>query len=279
MSTLRGILILALLVISSGAALQVDVPEIVPEGEPFLLRISGEGDGAGLTLRWLDRELHPRVERSKSGFISTALLGVGMHERLEADSYTLEVEQGGEILRKLIMREAKSYPEQHLTVEKKYNELAQETLDRHYQEKAATRKALDTISKDRHWALPLSRPVLGDKTSDFGLRRFFNEEPKNPHSGVDLHAARGDSAFACAAGRVILIGDHYFAGNSVYVDHGEGVISMYFHLDEILVEEGQNLARGQVLGRAGSTGRVTGPHLHWGLSLQGQLVDPMLLVD
>ncbi len=279
MTRLRSILISALLVISSGAALQVEAPEYVAEGEPFLVTISGDGDGEGLLVRWLDREIAPKVEAGAKGFRASALLGVGMREKLEADSYTLEVEVGPELLRKLIVREAKAYPEQHLSVDNKYNELDQETLDRHGREKAATRKALNTISQNRRWALPLTRPVPGDKTSDFGLRRFFNEVPKNPHSGVDLRAARGDSVLACAAGLVLLAGDHYFAGNSVYVDHGEGVVSMYFHLDEISVEEGEELSCGQLLGRAGSTGRVTGPHLHWGLSLQGQLVDPMLLVD
>ncbi len=276
---LRIALISALLVFAGGAALQVDCPGTVPEGEPFLVAVSGEGTGEDLLLRWLDREIRPVAEPMGSGFRALALLGVGMREKLEADSYTLELEAGGEILRKLILREDKAYPEQHLTVEKKYSELSEEDLARHRREKQATRSALGTISKGRSWALPLSRPVPGEKTSDFGLRRFFNEEPKNPHSGVDLRAADGDSVLACAAGRVILAGDHYFAGGSVYLDHGEGVISMYFHLSEILVKEGQALARGELLGRAGSTGRVTGPHLHWGLSLQGQLVDPMLLVD
>ncbi len=276
---LRWIFLAALLTTTSGVALDVDCPESVPEGEPFLVTVSGEGTGAGLLIRWLDREIHPRVERSDSGFRARLLLGVGMREKLEADSYTLEVEVDEEILRRLVLRETKAYPEQHLTVEKKYNELSAETLERHRLEKASTRKAMDEISPERRWTLPLARPVPGEKTSDFGLRRFFNEEPKNPHSGVDLRAAKGDSVFACAAGRVTLTGDHYFAGNSIYVDHGDGVISMVFHLSEILVEEGQSLARGQVIGLAGSTGRVTGPHVHWGLSLQGQLVDPMLLVD
>lgn len=276
---LRSILILALLATSSGAALQVESPDLVAEGEPFLVTITGEGRGENLRVKWLDHEFAPQVETGVNGFRARVLLGVGMREKLEADSYTLEVEVEGERLRKLIVREAKAYPEQHLTVENKYNELTQENLDRHGREKAATGEALNTLSRIRRWTLPMMRPVPGDKTSDFGLRRFFNEVPKNPHSGVDLRAARGDSILACAAGEVLLAGGHYFAGNSVYLDHGEGVVSMYFHLDEILVEEGEELSRGQLLGRAGSTGRVTGSHLHWGLSLQGQLVDPMMLVD
>ncbi|MBN2170118.1 MAG: M23 family metallopeptidase, partial [Candidatus Krumholzibacteriota bacterium] len=91
--------------------------------------------------------------------------------------------------------------------------------------------------------------------------------------------AAGAPVRACAAGRVVLAGDHFFAGRCVYVDHGQGLVSMYFHLSEILVAEGQMLARGEVLGRVGESGRVTGPHLHWGLAVQGQLVDPLLLAE
>lgn len=269
----------ALLLVLSGVALEVDCPRTVPEGEPFQVEIRGNGDGAGLALIWLDREIRPRVECVNGSFRATALLGVGMHERLEADSYTLEVSLDDERIRRLVLREAKDYPQQRLTVANEYNELSPETQTRYEGELAATQEALETISEPRRWTIPLSRPVPGEKTSDFGLRRFFNEVPKNPHSGVDLRAAAGDTVSACADGVVILAGDHYFAGNSVYLDHGEGVVSLYFHLSEILVEEGRLLRRGETIGRAGSTGRVTGPHLHWGLSLQGQLVDPLLLLE
>ncbi len=270
--------LLGILANGQGWSLEMRCPSTVPEGEPFLVEIRGGGTGDDLVLRWLDREIRPQVDVSEEGFVAEVLLGVGMKEKLEQDSYTLEVEVGGDILRKLILREDKAYPEQHLEVEKKYNELSEEDLVRHNGEKKATRAALSTVSGKRGWTLPLFRPVPGPKTGDFGRRRFFNGEPKSPHSGADFRAAVGDSVFACAAGRVILTGNHYFAGNSVYLDHGEGVISMYFHLDEILVEEGRAIRRGELLGKAGSTGRVTGPHLHWGLSLQGQLVDPLLLV-
>jgi len=271
--------IMVLAAASASGALRLDCAESVPEGEAFLVTVNGEGDGADLAVRWLGREIHPAVETGRGGFTARILLGVGMRERLEADGYTLEVDAGGEVLRRSIRREPKAYPEQHLTVEKKYNELPVATLERDRREKAATREAMDTISPSRLWSLPFSRPVPGGVTSDFGLRRFFNEEPKSPHSGVDLHAAEGDSVLACADGRVLLTGNHYFAGNSIYLDHGEGVVSMYFHLSRILVKEGQRVQRGQPIGLAGATGRVTGPHLHWGLSLLGQLVDPMPLLE
>ena len=178
-----------------------------------------------------------------------------------------------------VRRGPRNYPEQHLTVDRKFDELDAEELARHERERAAVRAATAAMSPSGTWLLPLARPVGGRVTSDFGLRRFFNGTPKNPHSGVDLAGERGTPVLACAGGTVLLADDHFFAGRSVYVDHGEGIVSMYFHLTEFRVTPGQRVVRGQIVGTVGDSGRVTGPHLHWGLSLQGQLVDPLPLVE
>ncbi|NHZ47213.1 M23 family metallopeptidase, partial [Nitratidesulfovibrio liaohensis] len=112
-----------------------------------------------------------------------------------------------------------------------------------------------------------------------GLRRVFNGEPRAPHRGLDLRGEAGEPVTACAAGRVVLAENHYFAGNSVYIDHGMGVVSMYFHLSALDVAPGQMVAQGQVIGKVGSTGRVTGPHLHFGMAVLGDMVDPQVLLD
>jgi len=110
------------------------------------------------------------------------------------------------------------------------------------------------------------------------VRRFFNGEERNPHSGLDFAASTGTPIKAPAAGKVILVGDYFFNGKTVFVDHGQGLISMFCHLSAIDVELGQEIPRGGVLGKVGSTGRATGPHLHWNVSLNGSRIDPAIFI-
>ena len=121
-------------------------------------------------------------------------------------------------------------------------------------------------------------PADGRLSSRFGLRRILNGQPRSPHAGLDLAIPRGTPIHSAAAGSVTLTDDFFFNGKTVFVDHGQGLISMYCHLDEISVKPGDKLARGEALGLSGMTGRVTGPHLHWGIFLNGTLVDPELFV-
>lgn len=126
--------------------------------------------------------------------------------------------------------------------------------------------------------LLFDRPVPGRQSSPFGVRRFFNGEERNPHSGLDFAAGTGTPIKAPAAGQVILVGDYFFNGKTVFVDHGQGLISMFCHLSAIDVAVGQEIPRGGVLGKVGSTGRATGPHLHWNVSLNGNRVDPTIFI-
>lgn len=124
----------------------------------------------------------------------------------------------------------------------------------------------------------LDAPVKGRTSSPFGLRRFFNGEERNPHSGLDFAVPRGTPVIAPANGVVTIVGDYFFNGRTVFVDHGQGFITMYCHLDAVLVQKGQEVRRGDVLGRVGATGRATGPHLHWNVSLNGNRVDPAIFL-
>jgi murein DD-endopeptidase MepM/ murein hydrolase activator NlpD len=123
-----------------------------------------------------------------------------------------------------------------------------------------------------------SVPVHGRLSSRFGLRRFFNGQPRNPHSGVDLAAPAGTPVKAPASARVIDTGEYYYNGKTVFLDHGQGLLSAYFHLSQTKVRPGQQLRRGEVIGTVGATGRATGPHLHWSVYLNGAQVDPALFV-
>lgn len=126
--------------------------------------------------------------------------------------------------------------------------------------------------------LLFDKPVAGPLSSPFGLRRFFNGEERNPHSGLDFAVPSGTPVKAPAAGRVTLMGDYFFNGKTVFVDHGQGLVSMFCHLSSIAVKVGDELPRGAVLGRVGATGRATGPHLHWNVSLNDARVDPAIFI-
>lgn len=175
--------------------------------------------------------------------------------------------------------EDKHYPTQKLTVPPKMVDLDVATLERVRQEQSRIRAALTyyrPTSGDFPW--PLAQPAAGPTSSPFGLRRLFNGKPRKPHSGLDIAAAEGTPIQTPAAGIVIDIGDFYFNGKTVFVDHGGGLVSMYCHLSSFAVQKGESLQPGQLLGQVGRTGRATGAHLHWGVALNGNLVDPALFL-
>ncbi|MCL5042254.1 MAG: peptidoglycan DD-metalloendopeptidase family protein [Gammaproteobacteria bacterium] len=171
------------------------------------------------------------------------------------------------------------YPAQHITLRNQQHV----TPDPAHQRRIA-RELEEQLTAYRRFSprqpsnLMLDRPVDGRLSSAFGLRRFFNGEERNPHSGLDFAVPSGTPIRAPAAGEVILVGDYFFNGKTVFVDHGQGLISMFCHLSEIDVQIGDELDRGQVLGKVGATGRATGPHLHWNVSLNNARVDPAIFI-
>jgi murein DD-endopeptidase MepM/ murein hydrolase activator NlpD len=136
-----------------------------------------------------------------------------------------------------------------------------------------------TLSDAVPASLRLRQPAPGPRSSSFGLRRIFNGQSRNPHAGMDIAAAVGSPVIAAAAGRVIDTGDYFFNGKTVWLDHGRGLLTMYCHLSAVSVRSGDTVAAGDVLGAVGATGRVTGAHLHWSVSLNRVMVDPALFLD
>jgi murein DD-endopeptidase MepM/ murein hydrolase activator NlpD len=170
----------------------------------------------------------------------------------------------------------KDYGTRNISVPQSQVDLSAADLDRAAKEKALTDAALATVSPIKLWRGPFLEPVKAAINSSFGRQTRMNGilNPR-PHAGADYRAPAGAPVQAPAAGRVILAGDHFFAGNSIYIDHGQGLISMYFHLSKILVSEGQVLEKGEgPIGLVGQTGRVTGAHLHYGVYLNGARIDP-----
>lgn len=175
--------------------------------------------------------------------------------------------------------EPKEFPEERLTVAPKYVEPPKEVQDRLVRERARLK---EIYASRRDVPPPVEvfvRPVPGDASAQFGTRRFFNDKPRSPHGGVDLRAAAGTEVRASGPGLVVLSADLYYSGNLVILDHGGGLFTLYAHLSELRVEEGQEVAAGQVLGLSGATGRVTGPHLHWGAKIGDRPFDPRALLD
>jgi hypothetical protein len=172
----------------------------------------------------------------------------------------------------------RTFESQHLTLPRRQVDLDAETLARVTAERAALTAALGATALDRLWRGRFQTPVEGQPTGGFGLRRVINGQPRSPHSGYDWGAPRGTPVHAAAAGRVALVAEHFFSGRLVVLDHGLGLHTHYYHLDEVRVAAGDAVTRGQPIGTVGATGRVTGPHLHFGVSLAGARVDPMSLL-
>lgn len=186
---------------------------------------------------------------------------------------------GSEALRNIRL-EKKEYKKQYITLKtNKHVSLSQKNLNRHYKEKKRSKKALTSFSTNKIKNLAFIKPVDVKISDDFGKRRYFNKQPRKPHSGVDMAAPVGTAIKAPANAKVLISSNFFFNGNTVYLDHGEGVVSLYCHLDKIYVKEGDVLKQGDVLGTVGKTGRVTGAHLHWGVSLNGAMVDPRFFID
>ena len=175
---------------------------------------------------------------------------------------------------------SKKYAEQHITIkDKRKVNPNTEDMKRIHREKVRINSALkhwtDNDKVNTHFVLP----VAGELSSPFGLRRFFNKQARKPHSGIDIAAPEGVLIQSPAEGQVIESGDFFFNGNSIFIDHGQGLVTMYCHMSNIKVKTGQKIAQGETIGAVGQTGRVTGPHLHWSVSLNNARVDPNLFFD
>jgi len=217
------------------------------------------------------------VLRSGDGWVAV----VGIPLDAEPGPHVATLEPGGALVPRELAFDvrAKSYAEQRLKIanDRQVNPSA-EDLERIASERTRIDAALERYTADRAPVLTMEPPLDGRRSSSFGLRRFFNDQPRNPHSGMDIAAQAGTPVLSPAPGRVIDAGDFFFNGNTVFLDHGQGVVTMYCHLSRIDVSPGDEVDAGIRLGLVGSTGRVTGPHLHWGVAVNRALVDPALFL-
>jgi murein DD-endopeptidase MepM/ murein hydrolase activator NlpD len=173
---------------------------------------------------------------------------------------------------------ANIYPEQHLTIPPERDDLSPAQLAEFERERGRLAQILGTFSDTAPATLHLVSPARGRRSGSFGLRRTINGTPRAPHSGLDIAAPAGSHVVAAAAGRVLDTGNYLFLGQTILLDHGEGLISLYAHLRRIEVRAGDVVAAGSPIGEVGATGRATGPHLHFAVYLNGAAVDPRILL-
>jgi len=205
---------------------------------------------------------------------------VGLPLSLDTGEQQLDISDRGAARTLAFQVLPKQYETQYLTLaNKRQVDPTAEDLKRITRELTLSNHAFATWSADLADDLRFDLPVHGRFSSAFGLRRFFNNQARQPHSGLDIAAPEGTPVLAPAAGTIIDIGNYFFNGNTVFIDHGQGLISMYNHLSRISVKKGARVARGQRIGAVGKTGRVTGAHLHWTVSLNNARVDPMLFLS
>jgi murein DD-endopeptidase MepM/ murein hydrolase activator NlpD len=204
---------------------------------------------------------------------------VGLPLDMQPGMHELKIKTGDETKVQSFEVRSKNYPEQRITLEDKGKvELSPENEARAVREIATIKQLKLHWRDDKHTDLAFMLPARGRLSGNFGLRRFFNGEPRSPHAGLDVAVARGTPVKASAQGKVLAVDDYFFNGKTVFVDHGNGLITMYCHLDQFKVKAGEAVKKGQLLGLSGKTGRATGPHLHWSVILNGAMIDPQLFL-
>jgi len=219
-----------------------------------------------------------RVLVTREGADWIALVGIALDVKA-GSRLRLRVDRGdGNFSLLRIDVGAKKYASQHLRVPQEQVELPARQLLRYEREQVHLRKVLATFSDAPPEALMLRQPAPGTRSATFGLRRYFNGEPRRPHNGMDIAAPEGTPVLAVAAGRVADAGDYLFSGNTLILDHGHGLLSLYAHLKTIQAKVGDSVAAGAQIGEVGATGRVTGPHLHFSVYLNAAAVDPALFL-
>ncbi len=267
----RAIALLFSLVLALPAHAEGFITRLLNKPVPGGVAVVDLGDGATAPqARYQDK---PALVIREDGQRWIAILGIPLTAKPGAQ----QVEVDGSP--RSFQVEHREYRAQHITLKNQRQVNPNpEDLKRIERELAEQTEAYRQFSPGQPSNLLFDKPVDGPLSSPFGLRRFFNGEERNPHSGLDFAAKNGTPIKAPAAGRVILTGDYFFNGKTVFVDHGQGLISMFCHLSQIDVKVGDPLDRGEILGKVGATGRATGPHLHWNVSLNDARVDPSIFI-
>ena len=253
------------------------LPVEAKQGEIIYLKLRVEGQPVSVTGTFRDRRVpfFP-VQDSEFG----ALVGIDMADQAKVDEVTAEITYPDRTRERRFQVTVihEEFGEQHMKLPKDKVDLDAASLQRDALEKEKVKAVFAAFTSERLWSQAFILPVDGVPTGAFGRKRFLNGQPRNQHSGEDIAAVLGTPVKASNAGLVKMVDDHFFSGLGVILDHGLGLYTMYFHLDSAKVKEGERVARGQIIGTVGKSGRATGPHLHWGAWLNGSRVNPFSLI-
>jgi len=253
-------------------------PNSVVQGAIVRVNVACQEDVLKVFYEWDDikAKLFSDAPGRYSGFVPIAMNHQPGSSQLKITAITTTSQTFTRLCTVTVLEQ--DFPVQHLTVSPSKATLSPSDLKRHNGERKQVLNMFKNSDSGRLWKDPFTLPVEGRISTPFGVKRFINNEPRNRHSGVDIAAPAGTPVRASAAGRVTLTGEHFFAGKSVYIDHGNELFSMYFHMNSTVVHGGQLVTCGEIIGEVGSTGRATGPHLHWGVRMHGIPVDPFSLL-
>ena len=252
------------------------------QGQVLVVKVKSEEQATEVKGTFLSRTIpfFPEFRPGESrGYIG--LLGIDMQDDPGTYELMVEVKQGEQAkhLSYNILVVKEKFAVEHLTLPKEKVDLDEKAVARWKAEQQVVLQALAENSRLRLWHSNFVEPVNGKRTGIFGSVRIMNGKPRNPHNGEDIGAPMGTDVLASNDGVVRLTVDHVFSGKGVFVDHGLGFYTMYFHLSEVLVKDGDLVMAGQIIGKVGATGRATGSHLHWGVKLNGARVNPYSLLD
>jgi len=256
------------------------LPRVVNQGDVCLISLSGPVSLESIFVEFRGVRF-PLAFNEQNGTYE-GLIGIDMSTRPATYEIKIVTTDGGSDihLSNLSLKVKKvDFGIQKLSLPSSMVDLDRKTLERVNKEKKKLNSLFRAFRNERLWRGAFIRPVEGELSAAFGLSRIINGQRRGPHTGVDLRAEEGTPVLACNSGIVLLVDQLFFSGRSVILDHGWGLYSMYFHLSEALVEEGKGVGKGAMLGRVGSTGRSTGPHLHWGIKMNGVQVDPLSLLN
>ncbi|GAB7140229.1 M23 family metallopeptidase [Deferribacterales bacterium RsTz2092] len=262
----------------AASGLDISVPSLPARGQPFFVSVNSNITVESFHIKWqgIERDIPAIV--ADNGESSAEFLLPARYD--EHGKFTLEVSgktDGRKLSGSLDIDVAdREYEHEELTVDPKFIKVSKENRERAAKERVLAGKAIKTFSTDKLWTIPFARPVQGDISDGYGIRRVFNGKPNSIHSGLDFRAKQGDEIHAVMDGTVVLTADFFYSGRCVFVDHGLGVMTVYMHQSKLLVKKGDKLKTGDVVGLVGATGRVTGPHLHLHLYVQGVAVDPAI---